>query len=135
MLVFYLHAKLPSKIMFIFSYVPICVSGSYPAAALVNLPHKKSTETLKKIDWQLQKSRPDTQMKAFGSWRHGMILLLIIIIYCDNAREREPINWCKLIEYSVPKYWRWMWIKTVGNVLFIILWQKKALYFPMWQVY
>lgn len=113
--------------MFICSYVPTCVSGSYPAAALVNLPHKKSTETLKKMDRQLQKSRPDTQMKAFGSRRHGMTLLLIIIIYCDNARERNPFNWCKLIEYAVAIYWSWLWIKTVGRVLFI-LWQKSVIF-------
>lgn len=36
--------------MFIFSYVLACVSGSYPAAALVYLPHKKSTETLKSLN-------------------------------------------------------------------------------------
>lgn len=130
MFVFYIWAKLPSRIMFIFSFVPTCVSGSYPAADLVNRPHKKLTEILKKMDWQLQKPRPDTQIKAFGSRRHGMTLLLIIIIYCDNARERDPFNWCKLIEYSVAKYWSWMWIKTVGHVLFILC-QKSFIFFNL----
>lgn len=131
MLVFYIQAKLSSRIMFIFSFVPTCVSGSYPAAALVNLPHKKSTEILKKMDWQLQKSRSDTQMKAFGSRRHGMTLLLIVLIYCGNARDRDPFNWCKLIDYSVAKYWSWMWIKAVGHVLFIILCQKSFIFFDL----
>lgn len=47
--------------------------------------------------------------------------------YIDNARERNPFNWCKLIEYEVAIYWSWLWIKTVGHVLFI-LWQKSLIF-------